>query len=430
METRTSRPTHQRRAKSLIAALTTVVVLAACGGRDGSAPTALPLVDETESTTTAVDDAAIVPSTTSTTVATTTTTTTTSTTTTEAPPPVPLEPTLIVECATSPRTVTVTFADEPGTPLDWEFAVNRHPGGTGLAPISDVLDSGSEAPVDPVSYEIAPNDLGFTIESSNPSGSAEATVSVQRYTGCPVAGSMESRTVDHIDCVSGAFQFIPGAGSGITVESVLVDRIGGADDTLPVNPNGVYWIGGWDGPEEVKAIVTFSDALGTYEEHINHWCFGGPFIGLGGDYKVCADEAVMIAYPADWVSTIDLDGPEGNSCAFFRYGPVDGHVDHNVTLESLGAVTMAQATANLLPPGPWIIANQESVNPSAFSDRVGTTAGGERIRFELAWDSAPTLSRRVVWLIEAGGQIWRLETNIQGLNEIDGMSHSLQFIVQ
>lgn len=414
-------------ASKLTALIAAAFILAACGGSYTGAPTALPLVDDVEATTTTTEatSTTAVPASTTTTIAATSTTTTT-----EAPPPIPLEPTLVVECATNPRTVTVMFQDAPGTPLDWEFQVTRHPGGTGLDPTIDLLASGAEPPSEPLTFEIAPNDLGFVVESVNDSGSAEATIGIHRYTGCPVAGSMQSRTVDHIDCVSGAFQFIPGVNSDITVNSVVIDRIGGTDESLPVNPAGVYWVRGWDGAEEVKAVVSFSDPVGTYEEHINHWCFGGPFVGLDGEYQVCADEAVKIAYPSDWVSTIDLNGPEGTSCEFFRYGPEDGHVDHNVTLEALRKTTMAQATLDLLPPGPWIIANQQTTNPSAFSDRVGTTAGGERIRFELAWDSAPTLTRRVVWLIEVDTTVWRLETNIQGLDEIDGMSHSMQFVVQ
>ncbi len=352
-------------------------------------------------------------------------------TTTQVPPPAPLEPTLEVECATNPRTVTVTFADGPEVPLDWELSVTRQPGSTELDTLVEQLVSGTEVPEEPIVHEVVTNDLVFAVSTANASGSVEVAVDVHRYTGCPVAGSFQDRIVEQIDCVSGAFRFTPAIGSGIVVDSVVVDRVSASDSTLRVNQSGTYWVSGWSGPEEVKAIVTFRDSLGIYTEHINHWCFGGPFgSALGGDYKVCADEAVKLAYPGEWLSTIDLDGADGTSCAFFRYGPEDRRSDHNVTLESLGAMTLEDATVSLLPPGPWIIANEEAVNPSGFSDHIGTIAGGERIRFELAWDNAPSLVRRVVWLVDVEGIVWRLEANIQGLEEIDGMANSLQFLPQ
>jgi hypothetical protein len=349
-------------------------------------------------------------------------------TTTQVPPPVPLEPTLVVECATNPRTVTLTFADEFEVPLEWELAVRRRPSGIDRATVLETLDEGTEVPEEPLVYEVVTNDLRFSVSAENASGSIGIEVDVDSYTGCPEAGSLQGRAVEQIDCVSGAFEFTPALGSEIVVDSVVVDRVSGTDVTLPVSANGLYRVPGWSGPEEVKAVVTFTDSLGIHTEHINHWCFGGPFgRDLGGDYKVCADDAVMLAYPREWVSAID---GEGSDCAFFRYRPNAGSTDSNVTLSSLGAVTLDEAAASLLPPGPWIIANEEAVNPSGFSDHIGTIAGGERIRFELAWDNAPSLVRRVVWLVDVEGIVWRLEANIQGLEEIDGMANSLQFLSQ
>ena len=351
-------------------------------------------------------------------------------TTTQVPPPAPLEPTLEIECATNPPMVTLTFADEPDVPLDWELTVRRQPGGTEFETLVEQVVSGTEVPEAPIVHEVVTNDLRFAVSAVNASGSVEVAVDVHRYTGCPVAGSFQGRIVEQIDCVSGAFRFTPAIDGEIVVDSVVVDRVSGTDVMLPVNTSGNYWVPGWSGPEEVKAIVTFIDSLGTYTEHINHWCFGGPFgPDLGGDYQVCADEAVKLAYPGEWFSTIDLDGADGTTCGSFRYGPEDG-TDPNVTLEPLGAMTLEEATVSLLPPGPWIIANEKAVNPSGFSDHIGTIAGGERIRFELAWDNAPFLIRRVVWLIDVEGIVWRLEANIQGLEEIDGMANSLQFLPQ
>lgn len=348
-------------------------------------------------------------------------------TTTQTPPPPPLEPTLEVECATNPRTVTVTFADDLDVPLEWELSARRLPGGPEAETVIESIAAGEGVPEEPMVHEVVTNDLTFIVSSTNASGSVEVEVDVDRYTGCPVAASFEGRIVEQIDCVSGAFRFSPAQPSDILVDSVVIDRVSGTDVTLQPNLSGTYLVPGWTGPEEVKAVVTFTDPTGLHAEHINHWCFGGPFgPDLGGDYKVCADEAVMLAYPGEWFSSIDLGG---STCEFFRYGPVTG-TDSNVTLRSLGATTLAEATASLLPPGPWMIADQEVVNPAAFSDRIGTISGGERIRFELSWDNAPSLVRRVVWLVEVEGVVWRLEANIQGLEEIDGMANSLQFLPQ
>ncbi len=433
-------PKHTLRVspRHLVSAAAAAFLLSACGG---STPESLPLADaaqgvETQTTstpeavapTTTVAQTAVTPTTGPTAVAPTTTAAPT-TTTTEAPPVAPTTPTVVVECATNPPTVTVTFAEAAGSPLDWELTVGRHPGGTGLPEVVDVLETGTVAPAGQVTHDISPNDLRFTVTSENVSGEADRTIPVHRYTGCPVSGSTESRVVDQIDCVSGAFRFAPAADSSITVQNVVVDRIAGADTALPVSPNGTYWVPGWNGPEEVKAIITYSDALATYEEHINHWCFGGPFINMGGDYAVCADEQVKIAYPGSWVSSIDLNGPEGNSCSFFRFGPVD-HVAHNVTLEALKDTTLADAAADVVPPGPWVIADQKTFSANAYTDRIGTVSGGERMRIDLAWDSAPTEVRRVVWLIEVGDSVFRLESNLEGLDVIEGMASSMQFVVQ
>ncbi len=348
-------------------------------------------------------------------------------TTTQVPPPEPVEPTLVVECATNPRTITLTFANEPAVPLDWELTVVRQ-SGIDRATVVEPLAAGTEVPEEPIVHEVVTNDLGFSVSASNASGSVATDVDVDGYSGCPEAGSLQGRVVEQIDCVSGAFQFTPALGSGVVVDSVVVDRVSGSDSTLPVTASGVYQVPGWSGPEEVKAIVTFTDSSGIHTEHINHWCFGGPFgPDLGGDYKVCADDAVILAYPREWVSALDVDGED---CAYFRYRSNDGSTDNNVTLESLGAITLEEAKAALLPPGPWIVADEEAVDQNGFSDRLGTTAGGERIRFELAWDSAPSLIRRVVWLVEVDGIVWRLGANIQGLEEIDGMANSLQFLLR
>ncbi|MDW3177474.1 MAG: hypothetical protein R8J94_08825 [Acidimicrobiia bacterium] len=347
-------------------------------------------------------------------------------TTTAVPPPEPVEPTLEVECATNPRTVTLTFADDADVPLEWELAVRRQPGGTDLETVVEQLASGSEVPSEPIVHDVNTNDLEFAVSVVNSSGAVDVAVKVHRYTGCPVADSFEGRLVEQIDCVSGAFRFTPAVNSDMAVDSVVVDRVSGTDAALPISTSGNYSVPGWDGPEEVKALVTFTDRSGTHTEHINHWCFGGPFgPDLGGDYKVCADDSVMLAYPREWVSAIDLDG---SACSFFRYGPGSEATDHNVTLESMGQITIEEAKDALLPPGPWVIAREEPVNQNGFSDRIGTIAGGERIRFELAWDSAPTLTRRVVWLVDVEGIVWRLGANLQGLEEIDGMANSLQFL--
>ncbi len=419
---------HTNRAfKRLVLVAAAVVLLAACSSE--SAPDSLPFVDDldrdsgTSSDNARDDEEATLESLID--IESLNEAASGSTTTT-VPPPEPQEPTLEVECATNPRTVTLSFADESDVPLDWEFTVRRQPGGTELESVVEQIAAGSDVPAEPIVHEVNTNDLSFAVSAANASGAVDAAVQVDRYTGCPVADSFEGRLVEQIDCVSGAFRFTPALNSDMTIDSVVVDRVSGPDATLPISTSGNYWVPGWGGPEEVKALVTFTDSSGTHTEHINHWCFGGPFgPDLGGDYKVCADDSVMLAYPREWYSAIDLDG---SACTFFRYGPGSAATDHNVTLESMGQITIEEAKDALLPPGPWIIAREEPVNQNGFSDRIGTIAGGERIRFELAWDSAPTLTRRVVWLVDVEGIVWRLGANLQGLEEIDGMANSLQFL--
>ncbi len=424
--------------KSALIAL--VVVLSSCGEND--APEALPLAADQEvvaadttTTTTSVE----VPETTSTTAAplettSTTTSSTSTTTTTEAPPPVPQEPTLVVECATNPPHVSVTFAEPAGSELDWTVTRISHPGGTGLDAVRTEIASGSEAPDGPQIFETTPNTLQLDVSVENASGDEFAAVGVTRYSGCPHAGSLGRRTVDSIDCISGHFAFIPNEDSGITVDSVLVDRWVGSDTELLVRANGIYRVPDWEGPEEVKAVVTFSDASGTYEQHINHFCFGGPFVNLG-EYKICTDEAMRIAYPADWVSAIDLGTGEGMSCEFFRSGPDDGVVAHHVTIGVLSDTTIAEAEETVLPPGPWTIVNTATQPAgSSFEPHGPFTKDFDRASYELAWTDSPDFVRRKVWLLElevgSTTKVWRLEANLAGLDAIDGMASSVQFFVQ
>ncbi|MFT7475403.1 MAG: hypothetical protein ACI81L_002342 [Verrucomicrobiales bacterium] len=413
-----------------VAGIAAAVILTACGGE--SVPAAVPFADDSP-----IEPGEVVSLDVSATTAPTTTdpsasdkdTEATTTTTTEAPPAAPIEPTLLVECATNPPQVSVSFVEDVETPLDWELSVARHPGGSGLASIVDVLSSGTEVPIEDIVHDVEPNDLVFTVLVTNESGVADATVSVLRYSGCPTSSSVQARVVDSIDCVSGVFHFSASSDSAIVVNSVVVHRWKGLDTGFAVNSGGNYWVPDWDGPAELKAIVTFTDPTGTHEEHIGHRCFDDPFgSALGDDYEVCADEALKIAYPGALVSTVELYGPEGNSCGFFRRGAEDGRVHHDVTLESLGGVTLEQAVEDVLPPGPWVIANITTVSSGAFVDTIGATKGGARAGYELAWTDAPDDVRRKVWLIEANGKVWRLEANLQGLAAIDAMAQSIQFM--
>lgn len=416
--------------------------LTACG--EDEAPAALPLAveEQTDSveTTTSVaveldeTSTTLTSTTTSTTIATTTTSTTSTTSTTEAPPPAPQEPMLVVECATNPPHVSVTFAEPVGTTLDWTVTRVSHPGGTGMDPVNTEIASGTEVPDGPQIFDTTPNTLQFDVSVENESGDEYVAVGVTRYSGCPHAGSLGRRTVDSIDCISGIFAFIPDEDSGITVDSVLVDRWVGSDTELLVRTEGIYRVPNWNGPEEVKAVVTFSDASGTYEEHINHFCFGSPFINLG-EYKICSDEAMRIAYPADWVSAIDLGTGEGMSCEFFRSGPDDGVVAHHVTIDVLSDTTIAEAEHTVLPPGPWTVVDSTTVSAGSFSEPLGPhTKNFARASYELAWTDSPDFVRRKVWLFElevgSSTKVWRLEANLAGLDAIDGMASSVQFFVQ
>ncbi len=435
--------------KSTVALMALTMVVASCGEAD--APEALPLaadepatvtdttttsvvVESVDTTSTTIETLTNTSTSSSTTGSTSTTGPTTTTTTTKAPPPVPQEPALVVECATNPPHVSVTFAEAVGTELEW--VVNRisYSGGTGQDPITTKLAAGSEAPDGPQIFETTPNTLQLEVTVENESGDEYAAVGVTRNTGCPFAGSLGSRTVDSIDCVSGVFAFIPDADSAITVDSVVVDRWVGSDTELLVRSDGIYRVSGWDGPEEVKAVVTFSDATGTYEQHINHSCFGTPFRNVG-PYKICSDEAMSIAYPSEWVSGLDLGFGEGMSCGFFRSGPDDGVVAHHVTLDQVAEATIAEAEANLLPPGPWMIVDSTTVPAGSYVEPLGPqTKNFDRASYELAWTDAPDFVRRKVWLFEvvvgSDTKVWRLEANLAGLDAIDGMASSVQFFVQ
>lgn len=413
-----------------VAGFAAAVLLTACGGE--TVPDAVPFVDDSP-----IDSNEVVSADASPTTAPTTTNPfpidedDAATSTTEVPPPAPIEPTLLVECATNPPHVWVSFAEDFETRIDWELSVARHPGGTGLASVVDILASGAEVPLEDVVHDVEPNDLVFTVLAVNETGVASATASVLRYSGCPTSSSLQARVVDSIDCVSGAFHFSALSDSALVVNSVVVDRWNGLGTGFAVNSSGNYWVPDWDGPTELKAIVTFTDPTGTHEEHIGHRCFDAPFgSAVGSDYEVCADASVRIAYPGALASTVELYGPEGNSCEFFRRGAEDGRVHHDVTLESLGSVTLEQAADDVLPPGPWVIANTTTVSAGAFVDPIGATKGGARAGYELAWAGAPDDVRRKVWLIEANGKVWRLEANLQGLAIIDDMAQSMQFVSQ
>jgi len=364
----------------------------------------------------------------------TTTTPPTTTTTTVAPPPPPVTPTLTVECATNPPHVEVRFNSPAGTASTWSVTHTNHPGETGLESIDTEVAAGTEIPEEPQIIVTSPNTLQLEVSVENESGEAYAAVGIARYSGCPTVGSVAARTVDAIDCVSGYFSFIPGEDSGITIDSVVVDRWVGSDAELLVRPTGLYRVPGWTGAEELKAVVAFRDATGRHEQHINHGCFNSPF-PTGQDYEICADSELRMMYPADLTSNLDLYGSTNNSCSFFRVGPEDGRVDHHVTVEVLRDTTLAEAESSVLPPGPWTIAEQRTLPAGAYAEPVGPfTKAAERASYELAWSDAPDEIRRKVWLIEStsGGttNVWRIEANLAGLDVIDAMAGSIQFVSQ
>ncbi len=370
------------------------LTLTACGGSDEVAE-APPIADdapaETDALTPAQDLEPIVseialPTPTTTLTPTTTTTaaptTTTVVTTTSRPPITPAEPIITVECATNPPHVSVTFGD-PDVALDWAVGATLHPGGTGLPSVENELGTGTQTPVEPLSFEVAPNTLGIFATTTNAHGDeARSSVGVGRFTGCPVPNTLAAVLTDSIDCVTGAFTFAQGdAGPmlvdgepfdrSIDVESIVVERWNGPSESIPVNEAGRYWVRGWDGPEEVKVVATFTAADGTHEQHINHYCFGTPFgDALGTDYKVCSDERLHVAYPQHLTSNIELDGPEGNSCRTF-YGPgpdPEYQPSDQVTITSLGSMTLDEAAATLATHESITVTPVDAVEPSAYSN--------------------------------------------------------------
>ena len=467
--------TTHRQIRKWLAAGALAVALAACGG-DQDAPEALPLAsDEPTGSEIAVDTAADEPTdddvldgqviedeldeeqsisapastvapTTTVPATTTTTTTTTSTTTTTAPvaAPTPIEPTVTVECATTPPHVSIGFGD-PEIDLDWTIVGSQHPGGTGLPSVVTEWAAGPVTPVLPLDFDIDPNTILITATTTNADGdSAETQVSVSRFDSCPVANSLAGRTVDQIDCTTGAFVFrersrdilVDGEpyDDSLVINSVVIDRWNGVDEELPVNPGGVYWVPNWNGHEELKAIVTFTDIAGTHEEHINSLgCGVSPFgVEIGSSYNVCSDERLYIAYPDDLVSNVDLDGAEANSCSFFRVGPVDGHRDHNVTITSLGRMTLDEAQAALLSNQAFVITDEQVIDRNAFSNPAsGLRRDFERRGFELSIHGETELSAvSKVWLIDLDGEILEVRSDFAGLDIIDGMVNSMQFVVQ
>lgn len=417
------------------------LALSACGG--DQAPAALPQVDgqaptvEQVQETTAGPIELVATSTTNAPDPTSAPTTTSSTTSTIAPttttttrPSPPSQPSLVVECATNPPHLRVEFEENAGIELEWVVTAHSHPGGTGLPMHTTELAAGTHVPAAPQTFDIDPNNLQFDVTVSNAVGEEFAAVGVSRFHGCPVANSLAGRVVDHIDCVSGVFQFRPMEGSGIIVNSVVVQKWQGERYELPVRTDGLFRVPDWNGAEEVKAVVSFTDGAGTHEEHINHWCHESPF-GFG-DYEVCHDEAISIAYPSQWSSAIELypDAEGMQSCSFFRSGPEDGRTHHHVTLRPL-AMSLEEAAETVLPPGPWTVVNTKTIPAGSYIDPVGpTTKNFARVSYELAWTDSPEFIRRKVWLFEIGNKVWRMEANLQGLDAIDGMAASAQFFVQ
>lgn len=456
-------PTTQQPIKRWLAAGALALTLAACGGSDDT-PAALPLAVDTPNETDVVyaatdalpqadDDQVVSPppsivattSTTTTVAPSTTTTSTAPTTTTTVPDAVaPVEPVIVIECATNPPHASVTFGD-PEVALDWTVTAGQHPGGNSMPSITSEWGAGTVTPVEPLSFDINPNTLSITATTTNALGEEASTqVSVTRFSGCPVANSLASRVIDHIDCVTGAFLFAEyDAGEilvngvpfedGFVVDSVVVERWNGPDDTLAVNESGQYWVPGWDGPEEVKAVVTFTASDGTHEEHINHFCGGMPFgEGVGSDYDVCSDERLHIAYPAYLASNIDIDGPEGNSCSVFRAGGEDGHLSHEITITSLGNVGFDEAAQLLLPHESFSITGETIVTPSATANpSSGLRRDFERRGYEISHYGETELTVAFkVWLINVDGEMLKVETGYSGVDIIDGMVTSAQFIVQ
>lgn len=365
------------------------------------------------------------------------------TTTTLPDAPAPVEPVIEIECATNPPHASVTFGD-PQVELDWLITASQHPGGTGLPSVNTEWGGGTSTPVEPQTIELNPNTISLTATTTNTLGEvAETRVSVERFTGCPVPNSFASSVYEPIDCVTGSF-FFTGRGTEIlvngepfdtslVVDSVVVERWNGPSESLPVNEAGVYWVPGWDGTEEVKAVVTFTAADGTHEKHITHYCHEGP-IGLSADYQVCADERLYVAYPQSLVSNIDIDGPEGNSCSVFQ-GEATGSIDNTsdyVTITSLGNMTLDEAAATLNNGPADQIEFVDEIDAGAFfNPSSGLRKDFERHGYELSlYGDTELFVYSKVWLIDVDGEILKVESDFLGLDVIDSMVASMQFVAQ
>ncbi len=398
-----------------------ILATAACGGDD--TPDSIALVDEpvvNAPSTTAVSVAEPAPTSSTTTAPAVSTTapqiTAPSTTVVVAPPTPPMQPVVVIECASNPPHTTVSFGEPAGAALEWEVITVEHPGGTGMEPVTTAVASDTVAPGQSVAHDLGPQVLEVRAVAETAAGAVETTVGVQRYTGCPTSTSTSPRIVDPINCMTGRFTFVPADGSGIAVDSVDVVRVDGPDETLPVHPAGAYTIPRWDGPEELKVVVTFTDADGTHEEHLNQSCWQ---LLNGAPYDLCVDEIVRIAYPTDWWSNLEGAGLEGAaSCETF--GPDDGN-DASVTLTRHAGVSIDDAVAAVAQPGTWQLID-------SFSSTSSSTVTARQIWEVQSGQTGEALSR--TYFLQVGADTWMVAGEGPGLSIVDGMANSITWTIQ
>ena len=353
-----------------------------------------------------------------------------------------VEPVIVVECATNPPHGSVSFGDVEAE-LDWSITTSLHPGGTGLPSVTNEWGSGVQTPVQPVIVELPPNTIRITASTTSPTGETrETSASIERFTGCPTPNSWAGFQADSIDCVTGAFVFASFESDGeflidgepfdrsFVVDSVVVERWNGPTNELHVNEGGNYWVPDWNGAEEVKAVVTFTAADGTHEKHINHFCHDGAGFQIGPNYQVCSDERLHIAYPENLVSNIEIEGAEGNSCSVFQGESDTGDFtsDH-VTISSLGEMTLDEAEASFTVDRFELV---DVVDADTYSNPPsGLRRDVERRGYELSHVvDDETIVYSKVWLIDLDGEILVVQSDFHGLEVIDSMVATLQFIIQ
>ncbi len=236
------------------------------------------------------------------------------------------------------------------------------------------------------------------------------------------AWPLTSLTFNPINCATGQFAFnarTNAAETGFSVESVVLQRPNQADESLSVRNDGLYQVPGWDGSQDVTAFISYSDDAGTFVKEIGTQ---GCADLLGGDYQICTDDDVAIAYPLDLDSHIDLGPYLDQGCAFFRYGPEDGHEDHAVTLTQYPGESFQEVRDEVIRFGTHVL------------DQTLPQGGPNEVYNRMRLDGADVITARIWIITDNNDTVWVLQGEVpnagdtSAIDRLDDMAASLTFL--